>query len=99
MGRHPIEQIAHAAGRLGQDQIRVTTRLMRRQHLRQRLLRTTPQRPLALRFVASRPFVTSVLVGATSLAQLKENHAAFAAPLSSEAQAAIDAIHAAHPNP
>ena len=54
---------------------------------------------LALRFVASRPFVTSVLVGATSLAQLKENHAAFAAPLSSEAQAAIDAIHAAHPNP
>ena len=54
---------------------------------------------LALRFVASRPFTTSVLVGATSLAQLKENHAAFSAPLSAEALAAIEAVHAEHPNP
>ncbi len=54
---------------------------------------------LALGFVASCPFVTSTIVGATSRAQLAENLAAIATPLDREALAAIDAIHLRHTNP
>lgn len=54
---------------------------------------------LALAFVASRPFVTSALSGATSLAQLQENLDSLALPLDDELLAALNAIHARLPNP
>jgi aryl-alcohol dehydrogenase-like predicted oxidoreductase len=54
---------------------------------------------LALAFVASRPFVTSALTGATCLAQLTENLASAEVQLSDEVLAEIDAIHARTPNP
>lgn len=54
---------------------------------------------LALAFVASRPFVSSALSGATSLAQLQENLGSLALPLDAELLAALDAIHARLPNP
>lgn len=53
----------------------------------------------ALAFVNSRPFVTSNLVGATSLEQLKENIASIAVRLTDEAMAEIDALYEAQPNP
>jgi aryl-alcohol dehydrogenase-like predicted oxidoreductase len=54
---------------------------------------------LALGFVASRPFVTSTIVGATTRAQLAGNLDAIATPLDRETLAAIDAIHLLHTNP
>jgi aryl-alcohol dehydrogenase-like predicted oxidoreductase len=54
---------------------------------------------LALGFVASRPFVTSTIVGATSRAQLAENLDAVLTPLDRETLEAIDAIHLRHTNP
>lgn len=54
---------------------------------------------LALAFVTSRPFVTSALIGASTLAQLEENLAACALPLSPELAAEIDHIHLMHSNP
>lgn len=54
---------------------------------------------LALRFVASRPFCTSTIIGATSLAQLSENLQAFEQPISAEALAGIEEIHDNYPNP
>ncbi|CAB3779468.1 Protein tas [Paraburkholderia caffeinitolerans] len=54
---------------------------------------------LALAFVNSRPFVTSNLIGATSMAQLKENIDSVDVTLSPEALAQIDALHEAQPNP
>jgi aryl-alcohol dehydrogenase-like predicted oxidoreductase len=54
---------------------------------------------LALGFVASRPFVTSTIVGATTRRQLEENLDAFATPLDRETLEAIDRIHLAHTNP
>ncbi|PQV50948.1 NADP(H)-dependent aldo-keto reductase [Paraburkholderia sp. BL21I4N1] len=53
----------------------------------------------ALAFVNSRPFVTSNLIGATSLDQLKENIASAAVKLSPEILAEIDALHELQPNP
>jgi len=53
----------------------------------------------ALAFVNSRPFVTSNLIGATSVAQLKENIGSVDVRLSPEALAQIDALHEAQPNP
>jgi aryl-alcohol dehydrogenase-like predicted oxidoreductase len=53
----------------------------------------------ALAFVNSRPFMTSNLIGATSLAQLKENIASVDVKLSQEALAEIDALHERQPNP
>ncbi|CAN7594356.1 NADP(H)-dependent aldo-keto reductase [Trinickia sp. LjRoot230] len=53
----------------------------------------------ALAFVNSRPFVTSNLVGATSLEQLKENIASVTVRLTDEAMAEIDALYEAQPNP
>lgn len=53
----------------------------------------------ALAFVNSRPFVTSNLIGATSMAQLKENIGSVDVRLSSEVLAQIDALHEAQPNP
>jgi aryl-alcohol dehydrogenase-like predicted oxidoreductase len=54
---------------------------------------------LALAFVNSRPFMTSNLIGATSLAQLKENIASVNVKLSPEVLAEIDALHERQPNP
>jgi aryl-alcohol dehydrogenase-like predicted oxidoreductase len=53
----------------------------------------------ALAFVNSRPFVTSNLIGATSMEQLKENIASIDVKLSPEVLAQIDALHEAQPNP
>lgn len=54
---------------------------------------------LALAFVASRPFVSSVLTGQTSLAQLHENLGALEVTLSDEAIAAVNTIHHSIANP
>jgi aryl-alcohol dehydrogenase-like predicted oxidoreductase len=54
---------------------------------------------LALGFVRSRWFVASTIIGASSLAQLKETLPATLTPLSDEILAAIDAIHLQYTNP
>lgn len=54
---------------------------------------------LALAFVNSRPFVTSNIIGATSLEQLGENIDSLNVELSTETVKAIDAIHRDIPNP
>ncbi|SAL42749.1 NADP(H)-dependent aldo-keto reductase [Caballeronia telluris] len=54
---------------------------------------------LALAFVNSRPFTTSTLIGATTLAQLKENIDSVGVKLSDEILADIDALHEQQPNP
>ncbi|MEX3690583.1 NADP(H)-dependent aldo-keto reductase [Paraburkholderia sp. BR14263] len=53
----------------------------------------------ALAFVNSRPFLTSNLIGATSLEQLKENIASADVKLTPEVLAQIDALHERQPNP
>ncbi|MET3229478.1 UNVERIFIED_ORG: aryl-alcohol dehydrogenase-like predicted oxidoreductase [Burkholderia sp. 1263] len=53
----------------------------------------------ALAFVNSRPFLTSNLIGATSLDQLRENIASADVKLPVEALAEIDALHELQPNP
>lgn len=54
---------------------------------------------MALAFVSDRPFVTSNIIGATSLAQLEENIGSAELTLSDEVLAAIEAVHLAQPNP
>lgn len=54
---------------------------------------------LALAFVNRQPFLTSNLVGATTLEQLKENIASVNTTLSDDVVKAIDAIHEQYPNP
>lgn len=54
---------------------------------------------LALAFVISRPFVTSAIIGATSLDQLEINIAARDVSITPELEAAIDAIHQVRSNP
>ena len=54
---------------------------------------------LALKFVATRPFVTSVIIGATSLEQLDQDLAAFDRPWTDEIEAKVDAIHLVRSNP
>lgn len=54
---------------------------------------------MAIAFAVSRPFVLSVIIGATSLEQLERNIAAAALKLRPETLAAIEAIHADSPNP
>lgn len=62
----------------------------------------TPTR-LALFFVVSRPFVSSAILGASSLAQLKEDISACAEPIEGELAkrllSEIDRIHLTHSNP
>ena len=53
----------------------------------------------ALAFVNSRPFLTSNLIGATSLEQLKEYIGSVDVRLSNDVLAEIDALHALQPNP
>jgi aryl-alcohol dehydrogenase-like predicted oxidoreductase len=54
---------------------------------------------MALAFVTAQPFVTSNIIGATSLAQLDSNLASAELRLSEEVLAGIEAIHKAQPNP
>ncbi|MEJ2003277.1 MAG: aldo/keto reductase, partial [Maritimibacter sp.] len=54
---------------------------------------------LALRFCLSRYFMTSVIIGATSMEQLKNAISAADAPLSQEAFDEIEAVHRQYPLP
>ena len=54
---------------------------------------------LALGFVRSRWFVASTIIGASSLAQLKETLPATLTPMHAELIDAIEAIHLQYPNP
>jgi len=54
---------------------------------------------MALAYVTSRPFLTSNIIGATTLAQLSSNLASAELTLSDEILADIEAIHNRHPNP
>jgi len=54
---------------------------------------------LALKFVDARPFVTATIIGATSMEQLKTDIDAFDVEWTEELEKAVNAIHAARPNP
>ena len=54
---------------------------------------------MALAFVNRQPFLTSNLIGATTMQQLKTNLGSAAIKLSDEVINAIDAVHRAQPNP
>ncbi|MCC6074484.1 NADP(H)-dependent aldo-keto reductase [Pseudomonas sp. GCM10022188] len=54
---------------------------------------------LALAYVTSRPFLTSNIIGATTLEQLDSNLASFDLKLSDELLAGIERIHTEQPNP
>ena len=54
---------------------------------------------MALAYVTTRPFVTSNIIGATSLEQLESNLGSFELKLSDEVIAGIEAIHKDQPNP
>ncbi|QKX04529.1 aldo/keto reductase [Aquimarina sp. TRL1] len=54
---------------------------------------------MSLAFVTDRPFVTSNIIGATSVAQLKENIDSINLTLSKEILKEINAVHADNPNP
>ena len=54
---------------------------------------------LALAYVTGRPFVTSNIIGATTLEQLDSNIASLDLVLSDAVLASIEAIHTAQPNP
>ncbi len=54
---------------------------------------------MALAFVNSRPFLTSNIIGATSMRQLKENIASIDVRLGDEVLQGIEAIHNEIPNP
>jgi aryl-alcohol dehydrogenase-like predicted oxidoreductase len=54
---------------------------------------------MALAFVISRRFLTSAIVGATCMAQLRDNIASCELMLSDEVLDGLQAIHDAHPNP
>ena len=54
---------------------------------------------MALAFVNSRPFLTSTIIGCTSVEQLDHNLKSLAVKLSPDVLSAIEAIHTANPNP
>jgi aryl-alcohol dehydrogenase-like predicted oxidoreductase len=54
---------------------------------------------MALQFVTKRPFVTSNIIGATTMAQLKTNIASISVAWSEDLEKAIDEAHHAQPNP
>ena len=54
---------------------------------------------MALAYVRSRPFVTSTIIGATSLEQLEENLGSLEVNLDKEIVAEINGVHAKYPNP
>jgi aryl-alcohol dehydrogenase-like predicted oxidoreductase len=54
---------------------------------------------MALAFVNDRPFMTSNIIGATSLEQLKENIESIDIQLSEEVIREINEVHSRMPNP
>ena len=54
---------------------------------------------LALAFVTSRPFVTSTIIGATNLDQLRENLSSISIEITDEIEDRINDIHQVHCNP
>ena len=54
---------------------------------------------MALAYVNSRPFVTSNIIGATTMEQLKENIESINVKLDDETINEIDLIHHSFPNP
>ena len=54
---------------------------------------------LSLAFVNNRPFLTSNIIGATTLEQLKENIDSVKISLSDEIMGEIEAVHKELPNP
>lgn len=54
---------------------------------------------MALTYVVGRPFLTSAIIGATTLAQLEENLGSVKLKLSDEVLDGIEAIHTRHPIP
>ena len=54
---------------------------------------------LALKFCDTRPFVTSTLIGATTMEQLEDNIAAFETPWTDDLETAVNALNAAHRSP
>ena len=54
---------------------------------------------LALAFVYSRRFVTSAIIGATSVAQLQENIGALEVSLSEQVFKEVEQIHLRYTNP
>lgn len=54
---------------------------------------------MAIAFVVSRSFVTSTIIGATTMGHLKVAIAAGSLTLPAEVLAALDAVHAVNPNP
>ncbi|MGB5356850.1 MAG: aldo/keto reductase, partial [Eudoraea sp.] len=54
---------------------------------------------MALAFVNSRPFITSNIIGATSMEQLKENIGSINITLGEEILEEINKIHELFPNP
>lgn len=58
-----------------------------------------PLAQLALAFVTQRPFVTSTIIGATTMEQLKENINSSSLTLNDELLAKIEEIHSDIPNP
>ncbi len=54
---------------------------------------------MALQFVTTRPFVTSNIIGATTMEQLKSNIASIEVPLGDEILKEIEQVHLIHSNP
>jgi aryl-alcohol dehydrogenase-like predicted oxidoreductase len=54
---------------------------------------------LALKFVETRPFVTSVIIGATSMDQLRHDLDGFALSWTDDMERAVNALHLAHRSP
>ena len=54
---------------------------------------------MSLAFVNAQPFVTSNIIGATSMEQLKENIESINLDLSDEVMEEINAIHENNPSP
>mgnify|MGYP001814660123 FL=1 len=54
---------------------------------------------MALAYVNSRPFLTSTIIGATTMEQLHSNIDSIDLQLSEEVLAGIESIHSEHPNP
>ena len=58
-----------------------------------------PLAPLSLAWVYSRPFVTSTIIGVTSLSQLEENVMALNIPITEEISTLIDGVHKQYLDP
>ncbi|NNF96129.1 MAG: aldo/keto reductase, partial [Halobacteria archaeon] len=54
---------------------------------------------MALAYVNTRPFLTSTIIGATNMEQLRHNIGSIEVRLSDETLGEIEAVHSRHPNP